>query len=72
VYHTWESCDLHTKCKLRTERKVPLGRLGDNIKMDLKRLWCECVDWIHVDRDQWRAFVNRVMNLGVHKRRGNS
>jgi hypothetical protein len=33
-------------------------------------MW-EGVDWIHPaqDRDQWRALVNTVMNLWLHKRR---
>jgi hypothetical protein len=35
--------------------------------MDLKEIGCDVVDRIHVvkDRDQWRAFVNTVMNLRV-------
>jgi hypothetical protein len=37
------------------------------VKMDLREIgWCG-VDWIDVaqDRDQWRSFVNTVMNLRV-------
>jgi hypothetical protein len=39
----------------------------DNIKMDLGDIgWCG-MDWIDLaqDRDQWRALVNKVMNLRV-------
>jgi hypothetical protein len=39
----------------------------DNIKMDLKYLGSDDVDWFHVtqDRDQWGkgAIVNTIMNL---------
>jgi hypothetical protein len=39
----------------------------DNIKMDLRAKGWGCMDWIDMaqDRDQWRALVNTVMNLGV-------
>jgi hypothetical protein len=51
--------------------KRPLGRprrrWGDNIRMYLREVEQEGVDWIHLsqDRDQWRAVVNMVMNLRV-------
>jgi len=33
--------------------------------MNLREIWCEVVDWMHVaqDRDQWRAVMNTVTNL---------
>jgi hypothetical protein len=39
----------------------------DNIKIDLREIGWECMDWIDLaqDRDQWRALVNTVMNLRV-------
>jgi hypothetical protein len=39
----------------------------DNIKMDLREVGWGGMDWIDVaqDRDQWRAFVNTVMNLQI-------
>jgi hypothetical protein len=39
----------------------------DNIKMDLREIGFEDVDWIHLaqDRDRWRSLVNTVMNLRV-------
>jgi hypothetical protein len=38
-----------------------------NIKMDLREIGWEGMDWIDLaqDRDQWRAVVNTVMNLRV-------
>jgi hypothetical protein len=53
------------------EGKRPLGRPRrrwvDDIKMDLREIGWDGVDWIKLaqDRDQWRAFVNTVMNLRV-------
>jgi hypothetical protein len=50
--------------------KKPLGRPRrrwvDVIKMDLKEIGRDGRDWIELaqDRDQWRALMNTVMNLG--------
>jgi hypothetical protein len=39
----------------------------DNIKMDLREIGWDGVDWIDLaqDRDQWRVLVKMVMNLRV-------
>jgi hypothetical protein len=44
----------------------------NNIKMDLKELGWQIVDWIYLaqDTDKWRAFLNRVMNLRVPQTAG--
>jgi hypothetical protein len=53
------------------ERKRPLGRSKrrwvNSIKMDLRKIGCDGMDWIDLaqDRDQCRALVNTVMNLRV-------
>jgi hypothetical protein len=53
----------------KLERKRPLGRPRrrsvDNIKMDLREIGWDSIDWIDLaqDRDQWRALVNTVINL---------
>jgi hypothetical protein len=55
----------------KPEGKRPLGKPRrwwvDNVKMDLRDLGWDGVDWIKVaqDRDQWRALENTVMNLLV-------
>jgi hypothetical protein len=55
----------------KPERKTPLGRprhrWADNIKMGLREIGWDGMDWIDLaqDRDQWRALVNTVMNLRV-------
>jgi hypothetical protein len=51
----------------KPEGKRPLGRLVDNIKMDLREIGWDGMDWIDLsqDRDQCRALVNTVMNLRV-------
>jgi hypothetical protein len=38
-----------------------------NIKMDLRMIGWDGVDWIDMaqDRDEWRALVNKVLNLRV-------
>jgi hypothetical protein len=55
----------------KPEGKRPLGRPRrrwvDNIKMDLREVGWDGMDWIDLaqDRDRWRAYVNAVMNLRV-------
>jgi hypothetical protein len=55
----------------RPEGNIPLGRLRrrwvGNIKMDLREIGWDGMDWIDLaqDRDQWRVLVNTVMNLRV-------
>jgi hypothetical protein len=55
----------------KPEGKRQLGRPRcmwmDYIKMDLREIGKDDMDWIDLaqDKDQWRAFVNTVMNLLV-------
>jgi hypothetical protein len=45
----------------------PTRRWVDNIKMDLREVGWDGVDWNDVaqDREQWRVLVNMVLNLRV-------
>jgi hypothetical protein len=45
----------------------PRYRWEDNIRMNLREVGCECVDWMELaqDRDRWLALVSAVMNLWV-------
>jgi hypothetical protein len=55
----------------KPEGKRPLGRPRHrwvaNIKIDLREIGWNGMDWINLaqDRDQWRALVNTAMNLRV-------
>jgi hypothetical protein len=55
----------------KPDGKRPLGRPRrgwvDNIKMNLRELGWVSMVWIDLaqDREQWRSFVNTVMNLRV-------
>jgi transcription termination factor 2 len=57
----------------KPKEKRPLGRPRltwvDSIKMDRRDIGWDCVDWTDMarDTDQWRALMNTVLNLGVHK-----
>jgi hypothetical protein len=55
----------------KPERKRPLGRPRrrwvTNIKMHLREIEWDGMDWISLaqDRHQWRALMNAAMNLRV-------
>jgi hypothetical protein len=55
----------------KPEGKRPLGRPKrrwvNNIRMDLREIGWDVMDWIELaqDREQWRALVNTVMNFRV-------
>jgi hypothetical protein len=55
----------------KPEGKSPLGRprriWDGGVRMDLREIGGESVDWIQLaqDRGRWRAVVNTVMNLRV-------
>jgi hypothetical protein len=55
----------------KSEGKRAPGRLRrrweDNIKMNLREIVWEGVNWMHPaqDRNQWWAVVNTVMNLRI-------
>jgi hypothetical protein len=60
----------------KPEGKRPLGRprprsVG-NIKMDLRDIGWDGMDWIDLaqDRGNWNAFVNTVMNLRILQNAG--
>jgi hypothetical protein len=48
-------------------RGRPKRRWEDGIRIDLREIGWESVNWIQLaqDRDRWRAVVNTVMNLRV-------
>jgi hypothetical protein len=54
---------------VKPEGKRPIGRPSrrweDVIRMDLKKTGWKGLNWIHLslDRNQWRALVNTVINL---------
>jgi hypothetical protein len=72
MYHAWgEKRNAYRILVGKSERKRPLGRSRRRweykIKMDFREIGWGGMDWIDLaqDRDQWRALVNTVMNLGV-------
>jgi hypothetical protein len=67
----WEKVNAYRILVGKPEGKRPLGRprcrCVDNIKMDLREIGWDGIDWTDLaqDMDQWRALVNRAMNLRV-------
>jgi len=63
----------HVTCMGQTRKAIkilvrkPRHKWEDNIRMDLREMVWEGVDWMHLDqgRNQWQALVNTVMNLWV-------
>jgi hypothetical protein len=71
TWHVARMGEMKNACKIligKPERKRPIDRprrrWEDNIRMDLREIGWEDVDWMHLaqDGDQWRT--------PLHKRRG--
>jgi hypothetical protein len=64
-----EKCiqDIGEKRKKKRLLGRPRRRWVDDIKIDLREIGLDGMDWIDLaqDREQWRALVNTVMNLRV-------
>jgi hypothetical protein len=56
-------------CRVLVRRSEgrPRRRREKNIRMDFVVIRCGVMDWILLaqDTDEWRAFVNTVMNLQI-------
>jgi hypothetical protein len=71
VAHMGEGKGVYRVLVGRPKGKRPLGRhrhrWENNIKLDLREIGIDGVNWIQMaqDRVQWQAFVNMVMNLWV-------
>jgi hypothetical protein len=74
------ACSKHgrdEKCRVgKPKGKRPLGRprqRWENITMDLRGIWWEGVDLMHLaqDRNQWQALVNMAVTLWVPEEKGN-
>jgi len=48
----------------------PRRRWGDNIRMDIKEIRREVLDWFHLaqGKTQWRALVDTIMRFQVQER----
>jgi hypothetical protein len=59
--------DTDGKARRKETTRKTKSRWVDNIKMDLREIGWDGMDWIDLaqDRDQWRALVNTAMNLWV-------
>jgi len=71
MYHAWQMRNAYKILVRKSKRKRLLRRRRhrqeDYIRMSLREIGKEGVDWIHLgqDRDQWQAVVNTVMNLQI-------
>jgi hypothetical protein len=55
------------RLEMKTPLEIPRQMFEDNIRMDLREIGWEDVDWMHLaqNRDQRRAVVNTVMSRRV-------
>jgi hypothetical protein len=71
MWHAWERGEVFTGFWLGGPKVRSLGRprrrWEDNIKMDLREIGIDEMNWIQLaqDRVQWRTSVNTKMNLRV-------
>lgn len=57
------ACSADEGCKTCAHQLEEPDSDGDNIKMDLKETGSQNVHWNSLDKDLWRALVNKMLNL---------
>jgi hypothetical protein len=64
-----EKCiqDIAMKAKRKESTRKTRRRWVDKIKMDLREMGWDVVDWVDLpqDRGQWKNVVNTVMNIRI-------
>jgi hypothetical protein len=59
---------MHTRFWPKLLNGKPRPRWGDNIRMDLREMWWEAVEWMHLaqDGDQWRDSCEQDNKFSVN------
>jgi hypothetical protein len=71
MYRAWgnEKCAPDFGCHVGGEESARSSVNGseNTVKMDLRKIWWEGVDWIHLAHDmvRWPSLVNTIMKLQV-------
>jgi hypothetical protein len=58
---------IHMSCWLERQKERDNAQMVDNIKMNLREVGFNCMNWVYLaqDRDSWKVLVDSVINFRV-------